>query len=153
MAEYRLALITLFKEAFEGIPAGASGTWFVQGKEGIFDAVESMSSEVASRKPAPECSSIAAHTDHVRYYMSLANAEVRGEPIESDWEGSWARQVVSESEWAEIMKGLRKEYAGVLTFLESNPDWKDQDWLTGAFAQLAHAAYHLGAIRQIMKVI
>ena len=151
--DYRSAMIALFREAFEGIPEGQNYTWFVQGKQGIFDAIESTASEDASKRPTPDCNSIGAHLNHLRYALWLANAETRGEAPQSDWEGSWSKQAFDPDEWRQLGLNLRREYEGVLNWMESKPDLSDSETMIGAFAQIAHAAYHLGSIRQLIKVV
>jgi len=150
--DYKTALLTLFREAFEGVPEGADGTWFVQGKEGIFDAVENLSAEQASKSFGPTSPTIGAHVRHLCYYLSFLNVSARGEEADADWNGSWSKQEFTPDEWTELGSELRKEYNDGLLYLESGPEFKNQDTLTYSFAQVAHAAYHLGAIRALMKV-
>src|SRR5689334_2100845 len=118
MPGFQEAAATLFKEAFEGIPLGANGTWFVQGKEGIFDALTSISAEAASLKPLPDCPSIAAHAYHLLYSLREANTN-QGRPApEGNWESSWAKQSATDAEWAELILTIRSEYELYLGWLE-----------------------------------
>jgi hypothetical protein len=103
--EAKAAYLTLLRECFEGRAEGNDYTWFVEGKEGIFDALESTSAESASRKPTVACASIAAHVYHVRYALRGCNAYIGGPPVEGDWESSWAKQVVDDAEWQGVKKG------------------------------------------------
>lgn len=153
MVDPTLSFVELFREAFEGRPEGQDYTWFVEGREGIFDAFAHTSATQASTRPSPTCNTIGAHLNHVRYTLMLANASIRGEDVESDWEGSWAKQEFDDAEWHQLEADLRAEYATVLAYLESRPDWPDQEWFTGTLAWLPHVAYHLGAVRQLMKVV
>ena len=150
--DYKVALVTLFREVFEGCPEGADGTWFVQGKEGIFDAVENVSAAQASKAVSATSPTIGAHVRHLCYYLSFLNLSARGEAADADWNGSWSKQEFTSDEWAELGSVLHKEYNDALHYLESNPVFKNQDVLTYSLAQVAHAAYHLGAIRALMKV-
>lgn len=151
--DHHLPLITLFREAFEGRPVGQPFTWFVEKTEGIFDALERTSASQASTSPAPGVNTIGAHLNHVCYTLSLTNAHIRGEQPVSDWEGSWTQQTFDEEAWRQLGSDLRREYDGVLKFLETRPDWPEQDWLMGATALVPHMAYHLGAIRQLIKLV
>ncbi len=146
-------ILHLFRECFEGRPEGQEYTWFVEGREGIFDTLESTGAETASIKPSPECASIAAHTFHIRYALRGANAYLGGPPQEGDWESSWARQEVNEEEWEELKKDVRYQYEFFLNYFQQPPDFPSQDHALGFTAQLPHMAYHLGAIRQIMKIV
>lgn len=147
------AVLLLFRECFEGRPPGNEYTWFVEGEEGIFDALESTGAETASIKPSLECASFAAHTFHIRYALRGANAYLGGPPQEGDWESSWAKQTVNEEEWAELKRDVRYQYDFFLNYFASPPQFPDEESITGFVAQLPHMAFHLGAIRQIMKVV
>ena len=150
--EAKDAYLTLFRECFEGRADGNDYTWFVEGKEGIFEALESTSAERASRKPTPNCASIAAHVYHIRYALRGCNAYIGGPAVEGDWESSWAKQVVDDAEWQGLKADVRYEYEFFLRWLEPNTEWSDSGVVLGVLAQLPHMAYHLGAIRQLMKV-
>ncbi len=146
------ALLVLIKETFEGIPPGESGTWFVQGKEGLFDALDTTTAKQASRKPSPQGSSIAAHVNHIRYALQLANSEAGGDKPEGTWESSWDIQAMSDDEWTAANHDIRREYEIFSLWLNSNQDWSDEDTKIYALSILPHMAYHLGAIRQVMKM-
>lgn len=134
------------------MPEGQNYTWFVQGREAIFDAFEKTSAEAAS-KQVGEANTIAAHLYHVKYFLELANAEARGVEMEADWEGSWDKQAVTEEEWAELQAETRKQYNLLLELMASPPPLEDRDAINGCLALLPHAAYHLGAVRSLMKVV
>ena len=109
-ADFKPALIVLFRECFEGIPEGASGTWFVQRKEGIFDALESISAVQASVTPKDGLSSIAGHVNHVLFALKLGNAHIGGTKPEGTWETSWDVQSVDETEWSNMKATIMREY-------------------------------------------
>lgn len=152
-ADYHAAMTLLFREAFEGRPEGQDYTWFVEGKEGIFDAFERIDASAASKRLGPSSPTIFAHLNHVRYALWLSHCYIKGQTPASDWEGSWAKQDCSEDEWEELAQDVRSEYEGVVGFFDQRPAWPQQDWLLGAMALLPHMAYHLGAIRQLMKLV
>ena len=146
------AIVELLKECFEGMPEGRNYTWFVQGKEGLFNAFDSVTAEQASQKPNPDCPSIAAHTYHIRFALRGANCDIRGEKSEGTWESSWDKQSVSDKEWRDLVASVREEYQFFLGTLSNNPEIPEGDAVIGSLAMLPHMAYHLGAIRQLMKV-
>lgn len=146
-------ILYLLRECFEGRPEGQDYTWFVEGKEGIFDALEVTSAEKASIKPSPTCASIAAHTYHIRYALRGANAYLGGPEQEGDWESSWTKQTVTQEEWDELKKDVRYQYDFFVNYFKGEPDFSDEGNLVGFTAQLPHMAFHLGAIRQIMKIV
>ena len=151
--DYMTAMTQLFNEAFEGRPAGQSHTWFVEGTEGIFDVLDAVDSTRASKRATLGSSTIYAHLNHARYALWLSNSYIRGEAPASDWEGSWAKQECSDEEWAQLGQELRKEFMDIVAFFETKPQWPEQDWLLGAMALLPHMAYHLGAVRQLIKLV
>lgn len=151
--DYMAAMTQLFKEAFEGRPEGQSHTWFVEGTEGMFDALDAVDSVRASKRASPECGTIYAHLNHARYALWLSNSYIRGEAPASDWEGSWAKQECSDEEWNQLGIDMRREFNDIVAFFETRPNWPEQDWLLGAMALLPHMAYHLGAVQQLMKVV
>lgn len=149
--DFQRAAVVLFKEAFEGMPTGQDYTWFVQGKEGIFDALDSVDAERASRH-AGDASSIAAHAYHLLYAMRWANTAQGGERPEGSWEDSWRKQDATPEEWAALKAALREEVERFVPWLETNEDWSFDEAYLATLAVLPHVAYHLGAIRQLMKV-
>jgi hypothetical protein len=151
-ADLKPAMVVLFKECFQGVEPGKDYTWFVQGKKGIFDALDSLTAERASHRPSPDCATIAAHAFHIRYALHGANAELGGPPQVGDWESSWDKQTVSESEWDELRQEIRREYQYFLDAVEAN-EIPNEEAGIGFLAQLPHMAFHLGAIRQIMKIV
>lgn len=153
MQPFQKALVTLLKECFEGIPAGASGTWFVEGKEGIFDALATVTPEKASVKPADGSPTIAAHVYHVLFALQNGNSNIGRPAPEGTWESSWERQTVDEAEWERLKSVVRDEYEFMMDFMALNEDWSNADMATGCLGQLAHMGYHLGAIRALMKVV
>jgi hypothetical protein len=94
---------------------------------------------------------IAAHTEHLRWSLSKVNAMMRGERPEMDWAQSWTLKTVSEPEWQTLLEQLKLEYQFLQTNMPPNPDLNDRMFVTSGVALVAHAAYHLGAIRQMIK--
>ncbi|MCC7433605.1 MAG: DinB family protein [Methanoregulaceae archaeon] len=145
-------MVALFAEVFEGQPKGIP-TWILEREDGLLQLLEGLSAEAASRQVAPGLNSCAAHAYHVNYILSLTNGFIRGENPTPDWESSWSRQAFEESEWKDLRDSIRREYAGVLAFLSSNPEWPSEDWLKGAMALIPHMAYHAGSIRQLARMV
>lgn len=150
MADFQKSVGILFREAFEGIPPGASGTWFVEKDEAIFNTMNSVSAEQASKTPPAGCQSLAAHAFHIHYTLKRMNDEIRSVSRTDSWEVSWAKQTASPGEWEQLKKDIRLEYELILEFLTTNENWAEEGWVTGTAALPVHMAYHLGAIRQLM---
>jgi hypothetical protein len=143
-------LVTLFREVFEGTPQGADGTWFVQGGEALEESLRGLNADIASVQPAANVSSIAAHVLHMTYYLRLSNAHARGQALEADWEGSWRKQIVSAEEWSAAILELRVQNDQLLELMHGD---LNEEAILGAIANIGHAAYHLGAIRQLFLIV
>lgn len=154
MVDLKRSLAILFREVFEGMYEGAEGTWFVQGKEAIFDAIESLSPKEASLKVTGQPSSIGAHVWHLCYYLELFNASLRAETSKADWDGSWEHQSFNAKSWQALKERTRKEFEFAMRWYEGEKQPADDgEQATHAAANLAHAAYHLGAIRALMPIV
>jgi hypothetical protein len=141
-------LATLFGELVNG--SSTSGGYMLNANDvGLLRSLERLSAQAASATTRTG-SSIAAHTDHVRYGLSLLNRWSAGEnPFESaDWKASWRKTTVSDAEWKDLRARLREEASRWLEVLRT-PREVDDTELNGFIGSIAHLAYHLGAIRQI----
>ncbi|MCM3381023.1 hypothetical protein MKZ19_21970 [Shouchella clausii] len=146
----RNSVKTLIKETFEG--PEAKGSWFTEAEpnSGIFGVLGGTSSDLASRSVYG--TTLAAHTDHIRYYLWGTNETLKkGKQPEMDWGKSWTIHSVDEQQWNHIQAGLRNEYVTLLQLMD-DAEWNERK-ANEMVASLAHSAYHLGAIRQMLKVV
>jgi hypothetical protein len=144
-------LARLFGELTEGV-SGGGGFVLNTGDIGLLRSLDKLSAADASRS-VHDGATIAAHTQHVRYGLSLMNqwAVDGGNPFaNAKWDEAWKLSTVSEAEWTAIRDGLRDEARRWLEVLKAPREVQDVE-LTGVVASVAHIAYHLGAIRQIDK--
>lgn len=147
----RNSVKAMVQETFEGPPVPVRGTWFisVEQNSGIFGIIDVISFEEASM--SIHRTTLAAHTDHVRYHMWGINGILKnGKQPEMDWEKSWDIHSVDEQQWNRIKEELRNEYVTLLELIDAS-DWYEQ--ADTVVASLAHSAYHLGALRQMIKMI
>ena len=150
--DWKRAWRTLFEEAFNGVRDGAEGTWFVERKEAIFPLLASLSAEQASKSFGHDVNTVAAHARHTAYYITLgADYLETGKFGQTDWPGSWSVQQVDGPQWKEIQQHLHDEYDRLLRAVDKWEAKETQD-LTGALAHLAHASFHLGAMRQLVML-
>ena len=144
-------LATLLSELVNGSPDPTVGTSMLnRGDAGLLASLEKISAAAASATTAGG-GSIAAHTDHLHYGLSILNRWAAGEHKpwkNADWTKSWTRGQVSESEWRTLRDNLRRETDAWLRAIAAprDVDAKEAGWMVGS---IAHIAYHLGAIRQI----
>ena len=68
-----------------------------------------------------------------------------------DWKQGWMVQTVTEPEWEKLLEELKLEYHNLQNNMPANPDLNDKMFVTSGVALVAHAAYHLGAIRQMIN--
>jgi hypothetical protein len=71
----------------------------------------------------------------------------------ADWKQSWKIEAVSEAEWSDLLASFRSEYLALLAAIDANLPWADDMKLTGILAMVAHAAWHLGALRQALGLV
>ena len=145
-------MVTLFSELVDG--ANKPGGAFIlnSGDVGFLRSLDSLPADDASRS-VHDGATIAAHVQHVRYGLSLMNrwATEGGRPFaDAKWDEAWKTSRVNDSEWSEIRGGLRDEARRWLDVLGKPHDVSVVE-LSGMLGEIAHVAYHLGAIRQIAK--
>ena len=144
------AVMPVLAEAYAG-PADPRSTNFVNNEPdcGVFGTLDGLSAAEASTPPAPGRSTAAAIANHLRFSLDVSNRWLRGDHAKTDWSQSWAVQRVDDDEqWVRLREQLRDEYAQFLEFIDARPEL-DEELLQGIVATAAHAAYHLGALRQV----
>ncbi len=151
------SLLVLMDETYVG-PVDPRGTWIISNEpdSGLLKTLEKVTASDASKSFGfPGASTIAAHTNHLRFTLELANRAYRGENpyADANWSNSWSVQTVEESEWLEMVAELRRQYQLFRKSVEEGIPWHDADTRTGTMGQVAHGAYHLGAIRKIIQMI
>jgi hypothetical protein len=144
----------LFSELIHGTPPRQGAFMLNSGDAGLVRSLDKLSAADASRS-VNDGATIAAHAQHVRFGLSLMNrwATDGGNPFaDAKWDEAWKVSTVSEDEWADIRAGLRTEAEAWLATLATPRDAQAIE-LSGMIGSIGHLAYHLGAIRQINKVI
>jgi hypothetical protein len=141
------AVLTLLKETFEG-PSGPS-TYFIDNdpKAGLFGALDALSPSEASRSPRPGAPSIAGIAHHLAFHVEMSSAWLKGDRADRDWTKSWSVREVDAKEWDELRRNVRREYETLVRAIRDEPSARGEA-LPTVVAAVAHAAYHLGAIRQ-----
>jgi hypothetical protein len=155
-ADFTRAVLVLLEEGHVG-PGDARSTWFVENAPdaGFLRTLEGIPADLASRPAVEGGATIAAHANHLRYSLELANRAARGENpyAGADWAGSWKLKQVSEPEWKALTASLRAEYERIREAIAGGQDWADFQVVAGTLGVIAHGAYHLGAIRQMLRVL
>ena len=137
----------LLREAFEGAPEGQPNAFLDKGV-GFFSTLAELSADAASR--SVEGSTIAAHTEHAKFYLDRLCEFISGQNEPVNWEDSWLIETVNDEEWEALQGSVRKAYEKTLICLAEEREW-NQMQVGMAIGMVAHTAYHLGAIRQLAK--
>jgi hypothetical protein len=140
-------VLIIFRETFEGSPEGMGSAYLDRGV-GIFSTLEKLSAAEVSRETCE--TTIAAHTEHAKFYLDRIVEIINGKNEKINWEQSWLIETVNETEWNALRDAVRKSYENALRCFAEIETW-DGNNIGEAIAIIAHSAYHLGAIRQIMK--
>jgi hypothetical protein len=150
-ADFTQSLFALLKETFEGTNT-AFGTMYLDQGTGLFDTIDKVDAARASRAVSEGGPTIAAHCEHVRFYLEFLSNYMNEKFIMADWKDSWKTVTVSDEEWKSLRGQLQKTYQHVTDTFNEVETWNDFK-ITGALGILAHTAYHLSAIRQMLKLI
>lgn len=141
----------MLREAFDG-PPNPRETWFTnnEANSGIFGVLGALSAEEAST--LVHGNTLAAHANHVQYHLSGTNELLEtGKYPKMDWGMSWATTSVTAQEWEAVQAAVQHEYARLMRAIEC-VGWSEE-MTNEVLASLAHSAYHLGAMRQMLKSI
>jgi hypothetical protein len=147
------SIVELLTEAYDG-PPNPSYTWFIDNEPdaGILGILEGVSAAEASTSvdgSGESGTTIASHTEHLRWSLAMMNSAIRGEPLE-EWKESWNVLDMEAAGWDRLRADLRAEFETVRTALQSQTELPEA-YLSGTMALLPHAAYHLGNIRQMVE--
>lgn len=149
--DFTKSLSALLKETFEGTNT-AFGTMYLYQGTGFFATIENLTAETASRSVAEGSTTIAAHCEHARFYLEFLSDYMSENFKMVDWKDSWNIKTVNENEWNALRGQLQKSYQKVTDTFDEIETWNDFK-ISGALGILAHTAYHLSAIRQILKQV
>lgn len=137
----------LLRETFEGSPEGQASAYLDRGV-GIFNTLDGISADDASKEVTSM--TIAAQTEHAKFYLDRLCEFIGGRTERVNWEDSWLIETVTDSEWDALRASVRASYENSLRCLAGIDDWT-KERIGMAMGLVAHTAYHLGAIRQILK--
>ncbi|HYM82123.1 MAG TPA: DinB family protein [Candidatus Limnocylindria bacterium] len=140
------ALEELLRETFEGALPG-EGTQYLDHASGIRSTLDQLTAAQASRPTGHP--SIASHVRHMNFHLRMVGEWIAGDHRRRDWKSSFEPRTVTEAEWSSLKQELedsRSEFIRVMKSRDSETFAKEGAGL-GA---VAHLAYHLGAIRQLM---
>jgi len=143
------ALVYLLRETFEGSPEGQPSAYLDRGV-GFFSTLNSITAEQVSREF--DGTTIAAQTEHAKFYLDRLCEFINGRTERVNWEDSWLIETVNDEEWTALRSSVKTAYENALKCLAGVDSW-DTRKAGMAMGLIAHSAYHLGAIRQLAKSV
>ena len=141
------AIAYLLRETFEGSPEGQPSAYLDRGV-GIFATLGELPADSVSKDF--HGTTIAAQTEHAKFYLDRLCEFINGRTEKVNWEDSWLIETVNEKEWDALRDAVKKAYEGTLRCLAEEREWTEQK-VGMAIGMVTHTAYHLGAIRQLIK--
>lgn len=139
----------LLRETFEGSPEGQPSAYLDRGV-GFFNTLGGLTAADVSRDI--NGTTIAAQTEHAKFYLDRLCEFVKGRTERVNWEDSWLIETVNDAEWNALRESVKQAYENTLRCLATVEDWTE-DRTGMAIGMVAHTAYHLGAVRQIAKLV
>jgi len=144
---FRSELDHLFGETFEH-----SVGIFLYESESLFETLDATSPDEASYRASPTVANVAAHAEHVAFYLDVVRELLCGAPpAKHDWDAIWDNtRAVDAEEWAAIRGRVREAHANVMEIFNGIEAWDGERDISSALAVLCHTAYHIGAMRQLL---
>ena len=149
-ADLAKEILYLFAETFES-PL-KDGNAYIDRGGGVFMTLAAISAEDASRTAFPGATTVAAQTEHLRFYLVALEGFITGTHTRVDWQESWGLTSVTPEQRDALRLELRRTYDHTVALIKGFDRW-DEDELGGTLAMLVHSAYHLGALRQLLKAL
>lgn len=122
----------------------------------LYETLDGVTAEEASRSASPQTATIAAQVEHVRFYLDVLDEIIRTKNLNKkyDWREIWetVREVTPE-QWEDLKRRLHESHDRVMATVNSFENWDGPFDIGGAISIVAHTAYHLGGIRQALGVI
>ncbi|MFC3860582.1 DinB family protein [Deinococcus antarcticus] len=155
---YLDGLLDILQEALEGGKPG-EGTAFVENTrpDGAAHGLRPTLARVGAAQASRDIrgASIPGHAQHAAFHLEVAVRWDRdGDRGPFDWQGSFQPEQVNEQEWQAAQARLKRAYEEFVSFARTLKDQPANGDIASSVAGVtAHAAYHLGAIRQMVKEV
>jgi len=124
---------------------------FLDKNTGLFQTLETVSSQEASIPVGGKCASLAAQVAHVTFYLEvLERYVVHNDSSPADWGEIWRTvEKVTPEEWDDYKNKLKDTYRRIEKMFHDNEVW-NEDSIGGSMAIVVHTAYPLVEIRQAL---
>jgi len=142
-------LLDILREGMEGSPHPWSYFTDPGAESSLLGVLDKLDAEQASQPRGG--TSIAAQVHHVTFALEASAGWIRGERKSLDWAQSWNVSQVDPEGWQQLLSQLKSAYADLRQAIETSP-LESAEEVGGAIGAVAHLAYHLGAIRQKVRL-
>ena len=145
------SVIQGFKAGFEETFEKVQGIYLDRGTS-LFETLETITAEQASRPVSDRCATIAAHVAHTNFYLEVLEDIMHKKKRESvDWGEIWRTvSAVTPEAWEASKATLKTTYQRIMADIQDNELWEDDHEISCVFGMIIHSAYHLGEIRQAL---
>lgn len=146
-------LLDILNELYIGTENDES--WVIDTKPGygFTRSIKTISAKEASTPIVVGGSTIAAHTYHLKWSLDFAMEFYKGNQPTGNWPESWLVKEVNDAEWIALQQDLLDSYNKIKAAVTAVKDWSNPYLLKGTISLLPHAAYHLGAVKQLMIAV
>lgn len=151
----RESIDLLLQEAYDG-PPDPDATWFTTNapETGVLGTIRHINAEQAAEKLPGVSHSIAQHVAHLIFSIDHALKHAKGERSTPEWDSSWVvSEPLDEHTWHGMQRALRESHLRMRMWVHNEEPFQDKAAVTSFIGSVAHAAYHLGAIRQLIAII
>ncbi len=147
LEQFKKDVVRCLKETFENVHG-----IYLDKNTSLFETLENISAKKASNSIGENRATIAAHVEHIRFYLDVLNDVMQKEElVQVDWKAIWQNDgMVTNEEWEDKKQRLKESYEQVLNTIKNYDRWEGEYGIAGSLAVLAHTAYHLGSIRQAL---
>jgi hypothetical protein len=145
-------LFFLWEEILGEPPRSSGPTAVLDLHTGWAQTLSLLTAEQASRPAVPGGTTIAGQTAHAAYYLEVLEDIILNRHLQADWPGSFAPSAVDEAAWAAQQARLFGVAGRLAGHMRANPSWPEPH-VRSALGCLVHLAYHLGAVRQMVRVV
>jgi hypothetical protein len=140
-------ILALLEETFEQV----HGIFLDRGTS-LFETIEKISAEEASRAISTRGATVASHVGHVRRYLGVLERYIQDQAVGNvDWQATWQPKTVDAEDWIALQNDLRETYRRVHALMDNLSTWDGDKQIGGALAIVVHTAYHLGSIRHAVS--
>src|SRR3954447_26825204 len=116
-------LFQFLDETFEHV----QGIYLDKGTS-LFETLDTITAEEASRPVSATCASIAGQVEHVRFYIDVLEKYLHNQPVgQIDWQTSWSLKTVTPDEWDALKQRLHADYRQLVAELKKPELWDGED--------------------------